>query len=42
MEDIRNPKQLDYQPTGWRRPGQPLNRLLEGYNCEAETGHLLA
>jgi hypothetical protein len=24
-----------------RRPGRPLKRLLEGYNPEAETGHLL-
>jgi len=25
-----------------RRPGRPLKRLLDGYNREAETGHLLA
>jgi len=25
-----------------RRSGRPLNRLLDGYNREAETGHLLA
>jgi len=26
---------------GSRRPGRPLKRLLDGYNREAETGHLL-
>jgi len=25
-----------------RRPGRPLKRPLDGYNREAETGHLLA
>jgi hypothetical protein len=43
MEDIRYPKQiLDYRPIGRRRPGRPLKRLLDGYNREAGTGHLLA
>jgi len=38
MDDIRYPQQfLDYWSAGRRRPG-----LLEGYNLEAETGHLLA
>jgi len=42
MEDIRYPKQiLDYRPIG-RRTRLPLNRILDGYICEAETGHLLA
>jgi len=43
MEDIGYPKQLhDYRPSGRRRPGRPLKRSLDGYNREAETGHLLA
>jgi hypothetical protein len=42
MEDIRYPEQLlDYRPMG-RRPGRPLKRLLDGYNRETETGHLMA
>jgi hypothetical protein len=48
MENIRHMKQLlDCLPIGRRRrrrrrrPGRSLNRLLEGYNHEAETGHLL-
>jgi hypothetical protein len=41
MENISYPKQLlDYRPIG-RRPGRPLKRLLDGYNREAEIGHLL-
>jgi len=44
MEDITYPKQLlDYRPVERQRPGRPLlKRLLDGYNSEAETGHLLA
>jgi len=30
----------DYRPIGRRRPGRPLNRLMDGYR-ETETGHLL-
>jgi len=42
MEDIRYTKQLpDYRPIG-KRPGRLLKSLLDGYNREAETGHLLA
>jgi hypothetical protein len=42
MEDIRYQKQpLEYRPIGRRGPGRPLNRLLDGYNREAVTGHLL-
>jgi len=42
MEDIVYPKQLlDYRPIV-RRPEQPLQRLLDEYNREAETGYLLA
>jgi hypothetical protein len=42
MADIRYPEQLlDYRPIGGQRPGWPLKRLLDGYNREAETGHLL-
>jgi hypothetical protein len=41
-EDMRYSKQLlDYRPIERRRPGRLLNRPLEGYNREAETGHLL-
>jgi len=41
MEDIRHPIQLlDYWPMRRQRPGWPLKRLLDGYNCEAKTGHL--
>jgi len=41
MEDIRYPQQLpDYRCVG-RRPGRLLRKLLDGYNREAETGHLL-
>jgi len=40
MEDIRYPKPLlDYRPIERRRPGRQL-RLLDGYNREAETGHV--
>jgi hypothetical protein len=43
MENIRYPKQLlAYRPTRRRRTGQPLKIFLDGYNCEAEAGHLLA
>jgi len=43
MEDITYPHQLpDYRPIGRRRPGRSLERLLDGYNREAETGQLLA
>jgi hypothetical protein len=43
MEDIRHTKQvLEYRSIGGRRPGRPLKRPLDGYNREAETGHLLA
>jgi len=42
LEDIPIPKVLDYRPIGKGRPGQPLKRLLDGYNREAEEGHLLA
>jgi len=38
MEDIRYPKQFDCWPIQ-RRPGQPLKRLVDGYNCYAKTGH---
>jgi hypothetical protein len=42
MEDIRHAKQLrDYRPIGRRKPGESLKILLDGYNCENETGHLL-
>jgi len=41
MEDIRYPKQLPVL-SNRRRPKQLLKRLLDGYNCEAESGHLLA
>jgi len=42
MEYIRYPKQiLDYYPIGRRAAGQPLKRELDGYNHEAEIGHLL-
>jgi hypothetical protein len=41
MEDIVYPKYiLDCRPVGRQRPGRPLKRLLDGYNREAETGHL--
>jgi len=41
MEGIRHLKQLlDYRPVG-KIPGRPLKRLLDGYNRETETGHLL-
>jgi hypothetical protein len=42
VEDIRYPKQiLDYRPIDRKTPVRPLKGLLEGYNREAETGHLL-
>jgi len=42
MEDVRYRKQLlDYRPIG-RRPGRQFKRLLDAFNREAETGHLLA
>jgi hypothetical protein len=44
MEGIRYHKQLHYRPIGRRirrRLGRPLRRLLDGYNHEAETGHIL-
>jgi len=36
-------KTLDTQKlsTYRKRPKLPLKRLLDGYNCESETGHLL-
>jgi hypothetical protein len=35
---MRDPKQLlDYRPIGRKRPRQPLKRLQERYDCEAET-----
>jgi len=37
LEDIRYPKQLDYQ-----RTGRPFKRLLDGQNRGAETSQLLA
>jgi len=41
MEEIRCSKQLHgYWPIR-RRSGKPLERLLDRYNHEAETGHLL-
>jgi hypothetical protein len=39
IEVVRLSQQLDYRPTG-RRPGRPLKRPVDGYNREAETGHL--
>jgi hypothetical protein len=42
MEDVKYPKQLDYQPIGRWRPGRSLKGLLDGYNGETKTGHLLA
>jgi len=37
MEDMRHPEQLlDYRHSGMR-PGRPFRRLLDGYNCGAET-----
>jgi len=43
LEDIKYPQRLlDYRPIGKRKPSRPLKRPLYGYNCEAETGHLLA
>lgn len=42
MGNVRNKNFLDYRPVGKRRPGRPLKKLLNGYNFEAETGHLLA
>jgi hypothetical protein len=42
MDDIRYPEQdLDYQPTGRWRPQQLLKGMLDGYNHDAEIGHLL-
>jgi len=41
-EDIRYPElHFECDPMGRRLPGRPLKRLLNGYNHEAETGHLL-
>jgi hypothetical protein len=31
-----------FNPIVRRRHGRPLNILLDGYSCQAETGHLLA
>jgi hypothetical protein len=42
MEDIRFPEQLSIDLSKEKRPGGPLKRLLDGYNREAETDHLLA
>jgi len=42
MEVITYPELVDYRPIERRRPGRPLKRLLDGYNREAQTGHLLA
>jgi len=43
MENITFQKQiLDYRPTGRRRRGRPLKRLLGGYNRKAETGHFIS
>jgi len=43
MEDVRYQKQLlDSRPVGKRRPGRSLKRPLDGYNREAEVGHILA
>jgi len=42
MEDVRYPKQLVEDRPVRRRPGWPLERLPDGYNPEAEAGHLLA
>jgi len=40
MEDIGYPKQtLDSRPIGRRQ--RPLKELMDGYNRQAETGHLL-
>jgi len=39
MEDIRHPKQLDYQHIRRQRPGWPLKGPLDGYSREAKTGH---
>jgi len=35
-------ERLYYRSVGRRRPERPLKRLLDGYNREAETGHLLS
>jgi hypothetical protein len=41
-EDIGLREQLlACRPVGRRRPGRLLKRLLDGYSCEAETGHNL-
>jgi len=40
LEDVRY--SLNNRHTERRRPGRPLKTLLDGYNHEAETGHLLA
>jgi hypothetical protein len=38
---MKNIKQLlDYRSVGRRKTARPLNRLLDGYKLEAETGHL--
>jgi len=42
MEDIRHPKQLLEYRSVERRPGLPLKTLLDVYNREVETCHLLA
>jgi hypothetical protein len=46
LENMRHSEQLlEYQSVRRRRrrrTGQPLKKLPAGYNCEAETGHLLA
>jgi hypothetical protein len=43
MEDIRYPKQLlNYGPIRRKRLGSPSKRLLDGYDYEGATGHLLA
>jgi hypothetical protein len=41
MNNSRFPKALiEYHPSGRRRPGRPLKRLLDGVQIETETGHM--
>jgi hypothetical protein len=43
MENVRHPKLLlDYRLIGRRDGPSSLKRQVDGYSCEAETGHVLA